>query len=69
MTAGTLKQVKKSVINKHRVKEHEGEEIKMSMRTTSQAKSSREQSSPPISESLNSIRAKNLPNTFPDDLP
>ena len=44
-------------------------DMKMSISTTSSEKSSSEQSSSPISESLNSIRAKNLPNTLPDDLP
>ena len=58
-----------SNLNKINPRHLTNEEMKMSIRTTSPAKSSREQSSPPISESLNSIRAKNLPNTFPDDLP
>ena len=44
-------------------------DMKMSISTTSSEKSSSEQSSSPISESLNSMRAKNLPNTLPDDLP
>ena len=44
-------------------------EMKMSISTTSPDKSSSEQPSSPITESLNSIRAKNLPNTLPDDLP
>ena len=44
-------------------------EMKMSISTTSPDKSSSEQPSSPITESLNSISAKNLPNTLPDDLP
>ena len=44
-------------------------EMKISISTTSPDKSSSEQPSSPITESLNSISAKNLPNTLPDDLP
>ena len=44
-------------------------EMKMSISTTSAEKSSSEQTSSPISEGLNIIKTKNLPNTLPDDLP